>query len=650
MKKVHLLFALLLVLCSNIVCSQNRALYINESFDSLDFPEGWEILSWNSDNWSISNTNQAGGQPNEISMMWLPSLTGITGRLGSPLINLSDHSGTLLLEFQYIVQNIGECVLGVATTSDNGATWNVVYEEDSPQFPTPIEYVSIEIDNSDVGSENFRFCFFFHSDEGGMATKRWLIDNVLLYSSVDYDAQLVSIDGIAEAVQQGRNEVGFTFTNKGEQTIAAIEVSYQFGGVPIITENFIGLSVATGETHSLTFPEKTLLELHEDYELTVTIERINGEPDQELENNTLTMNVHAYAALSEKRVVIDHFTSSTCAPCPAANQEMSEFLNNNPDKAVITKYQMNWPGTGDPYYNADGGLRKTFYNVAGVPKIFFNGYELSTYNFEEWYKYYALKQAPIVEIRGVFNIDQTTINVDFDIAAYEALNDVTVFVAVNEKHTVGNVGNNGETDFYHVMMKMLPNGNGSLANFDQNEVKHFSFEYDLSNTFVEEYDDLEVSVFVQNSQTKEIYNGNYLKESQHVFNLPPTDLSLIKLSSSSFRATWEHSASMDVIGYNVYLNDELVVSNAWLSQYTFEVEESDNIYIVKVAATYPEETESVRIADYIRLDNVGLEQQTQQNKTHVYPNPAKDYVQIKADNNIIKKVGVYNLVGQIVKT
>ena len=34
---------------------------------------------------------------------------------------------------------------------------------------------------------------------------------------------------------------------------------------------------------------------------------------------------------------------------------------------------MNWPGNGDPYYTEEGGTRRFYYGVDGVPMAFLDG-------------------------------------------------------------------------------------------------------------------------------------------------------------------------------------------------------------------------------------------------------------------------------------
>jgi len=39
---------------------------------------------------------------------------------------------------------------------------------------------------------------------------------------------------------------------------------------------------------------------------------------------------------------------------------------------------MNWPGAGDPYYTAEGGVRRDFYGVNAVPDLYCNGGAVAT--------------------------------------------------------------------------------------------------------------------------------------------------------------------------------------------------------------------------------------------------------------------------------
>ena len=72
--------------------------------------------------------------------------------------------------------------------------------------------------------------------------------------------------------------------------------------------------------------------------------------------------------------MLESFTSSTCGPCVAGNVNVSNVLSgfNNSDYSLL-KYQMSWPGSGDPYYTAEGGDRRNYYGVNAVPDFILDG-------------------------------------------------------------------------------------------------------------------------------------------------------------------------------------------------------------------------------------------------------------------------------------
>jgi hypothetical protein len=81
-----------------------------------------------------------------------------------------------------------------------------------------------------------------------------------------------------------------------------------------------------------------------------------------------------------------------------------------------------------------------------------------------------------------------------------------------ERETVNNVRNNGETVFEHVMMKMIPNANGTTVNLIDRVPVTVTDTVDLTGTHVEEWDDLIVAVFVQNFNSREVYQSDYSLE------------------------------------------------------------------------------------------------------------------------------------------
>lgn len=206
------------------------------------------------------------------------------------------------------------------------------------------------------------------------------------------------------------------------------------------------------------------------------------------------------------------FTSSTCGPCAGANPIFDAVIEQNIGSHSVIKYQLNYPGAGDPYYNADVGKRITFYStITGVPALIPNGnngnptspYVMSQ-DFYNLFQGLPTDMQIVVTEAEIDNNNIVSIGLSINVAeAYDA--GLKLCIAINEKTTFGNVGSNGETEFHHVMMKMLPDGNGTtLPALNPGTPYTLSQTYDMDLTFMEDANDLEVVVFVQHNTQKTI--------------------------------------------------------------------------------------------------------------------------------------------------
>ncbi len=153
-----------------------------------DFTGNFTPLCWTTEggtNWQGSNTNEAGGTAPEANFHWDPNTTG-NQKLISPVINTSGYT-SLVLSFKHFLEyNTGGFDIGIATTSDGGATWDTLLSIPPIGNIEPSE-VSQLIDNIDMGSATFQFCFFFEGESSGLYI--WYIDDVLLrepYSETDF--------------------------------------------------------------------------------------------------------------------------------------------------------------------------------------------------------------------------------------------------------------------------------------------------------------------------------------------------------------------------------------------------------------------------------------------------------------------------------
>ncbi|MCL2040787.1 MAG: T9SS type A sorting domain-containing protein [Bacteroidales bacterium] len=255
----------------------------------------------------------------------------------------------------------------------------------------------------------------------------------------------------------------------------------------------------------------------------------------------------------QRKVLVEEFTASTCGPCASVNSWFNPLLVTNADKVVVVKYQMNWPGNGDPYYTAEGGTRRSYYGVSGVPTIFING---TTVNANQSVVQSAIDaaytQPAEATITGNFRVDGDMIYVKTTVTPLVSGSNFMIHCIVDEKETTKNKGGNGEQAFHHVMMKMFPDGGGTLTTITANEPMTLNFSHDMSTTYVEEMDDLEVAVFVQDKPTKAVLNAENLTEN-NTMSLPPTDITATQEEETlDINLSW--TATRGVDGYNIYRN------------------------------------------------------------------------------------------------
>ncbi len=219
----------------------------------------------------------------------------------------------------------------------------------------------------------------------------------------------------------------------------------------------------------------------------------------------------------ERIVLIEKFSSSTCPPCKTFSQNVfSPFLEEagNDDKYTVVNYRMNWPNSGDPYYTDEGGIRKSYYNVSTVPTCYIDANKANTQSFSSFTSTFntAFEESPKAEITSQYQIDGSTladasVSVTVTVIPTEDIANAKLHIAVVEELTTENASTNGETEFHYVMMKMVPDASGTSLSLTADTPETVTDEADLSESNIEEIDDLHVVVWVQETSSKEIINS-----------------------------------------------------------------------------------------------------------------------------------------------
>ena len=640
----YLLLALVL-LSSSMIFAQSRAILLNETFDSSSLPEGWTTSEEGAENWVISETNYAGGNANELSISWWPILTGTT-RVITPAIDLSGIS-EVVVNFKHCLDNqINAYTLGIATSTD-GTNWNTGWSE---SYTTSGQYEVYQIISTpDMGKENVMFCLFY---EGASYTMNgWYFDNFQISTQDNLDLAIISVD-VPKMINYNSHEVSFTVQNLGSETINSIEIKTKdFWNDEDVIHTF-DTEIQSLETKQLTFPAAIYFSPGT-YNLPIEIISVNDENDSDDTNNSLEKEINVGMGYAQKIPMIEHFSSSTCSYCVEANTLMEELTDANPGKYTYTKYPVNFPGTGDPYYFNEVAGRAGYYQVNNAPQLYLDGIllEYSVVSQEDLDASY--NSPSFANIRGAFNIDGNTINITADFMSYIKMEDVRAFISINEKVTTENVGNNGETEFHHIMMKMLDSPIGNEIDIEAGEYQRFEFSYDMTSTNVEDMNDLEVSLWLQNYETMEIYNSHYAYEyTDHCY--PVQNLrSAIVGDCITLHIDWDTPEQGTPVGYNIYVNGELIEENFTDNSYSDvtiagDLYDDKHVHIAEVVAVYENGMTSVA-ATAIIDNNWTNVTETEEANIEIYPNPAKDVVRLSMVNSQQSAVRIYNILGMMIE-
>jgi hypothetical protein len=432
--------------------------------------------------------------------------------------------------------------------------------------------------------------------------------------------------------------------NFGTTQINSLNIDWEVDGT-VHSTFFDGLSVDFGDNYDFTcddlfdFPIGT-------YDLKVTITNVNGGLDDDPSDNELTKTISVISHTVINRPCFEEFTASTCSPCAGFNGQFSPWCDNHVDDITLIKYQMNWPGAGDPYYTDEGGVRKDLYGVTGVPSLFTDGVFTGTPGMvptmDEVNIAYdaAIVDAGLISMVASHTLSGTVMDVTATVLPYATFSNAVVYIVVFEYITTGNTGNNGETQFEHVMMKMIPDANGTSANLADRVPFTVTETIDLDGTFVEEWDDLGVVVFVQDMSTKQVYQSNYSIEDM-------TYATEGRVSSIYIDGEVIPNFDPDVMDYNV----ELPVGTVEMPVITAELIDANGMKVIVPANDFPgtatvdsygqdlatHYTYNVNLSVLTGIGDKSFE------AVQVYPNPTNGKIYLRGtDNTTIK---VYSAIG-----
>jgi hypothetical protein len=613
--------------------------YRREDFSSNQMPpSGWSIDNL-ANQWSINSGNNAGGIAPEGMFSWVSGIS--TSRLISPEIDLSGLDA-ISFQFSHFLDDFSGSgyTLGLATRS-GGGDWNTVWSV-NPTGDIGPETIALEITNDDVGTADFQIAIYIDGNTYNL--DYWYIDDLWLFQPLNLDAGMSAIT--TPAFLGGPTYVEGVIKNFGSSDITSTEISWQIDDGAVTTTTLDGFSIGFGETYDFTCDGMLDLPIGT-YELAVWIETVNGVADDDPDNNMASKTVSVVSHTTAHRPCLEEFTSSTCGPCASFNTSFVPWCNDHGDEITLIKYQMDWPGSGDPYYTEEGGVRRTWYGVTWVPWTNLDG-TYTDNNMGTIQNMFETSQAEpgLIKVIGSNTSvegESTVMDIEVTLLPFAAFDDVLVHIVVFEYLTTQNASTNGETEFEHVMMKMVPDANGTVVDLSDRVPYTIMESVDLAGTNVEEWDDLGVAIIVQDQSTKYIWQSDYTHEdAMFATDATLTDLTVDGVTIEGF--------SPDVYEYTVTLPQgttdipvvEGVVSDENATKIVVPAYELPGSATVDVFA----EDLSTHNNYTVNFDlSVGFGDQTIK-AVNVFPNPSTGQVSITGVDHV--QVTVINTTGAVV--
>ena len=226
----------------------------------------------------------------------------------------------------------------------------------------------------------------------------------------------------------------------------------------------------------------------------------------------------------DKKSLVERFTNASCGPCAILNVWYNPLTQGWVNSGNISHIVYNtwWPGAGDPMYllnQSDNTARTNYYGCNYVPWIDVNGTHISEAQgaLTTAVTNGNAQFAPfnIVISQGVIsnNLIEIGVKIIRDPTDVTTFGNVKLRVALTEKTVAfpSPPGGNGESVFYSVCRKMMPDAVGSTFTIPApGDSTLISVQYVPTTAFLQAVimDSLRVVAFIQDDNNGMIYQSN----------------------------------------------------------------------------------------------------------------------------------------------
>jgi hypothetical protein len=287
-----------------------------------------------------------------------------------------------------------------------------------------------------------------------------------------------------------------------------------------------------------------------------------GSDGSAIDNNGIAFD-DIWIGENKKTVLVEHFTNTVETECEEADFILNNLVNSSND-VIDIRYHTSFP-EGDPFYlhnPAASSAREVYYGLSSVPYSMMDGGFTSAHKFD--YELKTIEKAVIdtqTLKEPLFDLQLSTDNTGSSVniqCALTALSDIpqswiTLYIVVIEREITQITEENEEKIYQSVVKKMLPNPAGTSYYKSWSAGEHADVNYSWTFTNVFDAEEVRVVAFVQNEDTREIYQTTIDKRDY----LPPTSDNGIYLDQPLKIIVFPNPASgITYVKFNQPVNDK----------------------------------------------------------------------------------------------
>ena len=402
--------------------------------------------------------------------------------------------------------------------------------------------------------------------------------------------------------------IDVTIENTGIDTICSAEIAMSIDGSAPIISVASNLNISTTETGTFNIANSWNPSAKGSYEIKTWIKTINNLADQNNLNDTIDKSVTVYGNENKRFSLIESFTSCTSPTSQTSNSNIETLVSNNLGNVTSLKYQMNSPGTGDPYFTSESLSRDQYYSVQAVNSVLVDGkMQMYSQQLNQDSINKRLEKVAFIKLDATFWIAGKIAYITADVNPLETFNgqNYVLHAAIFENITSQNAKSSGEVEFFNVMKKMVPNANGTfLGGLNKaNSVTHnlnyqFKGNYRLptnannqvdhsSEHSVEQFSDLGVVVWIQDNDTEEILQSAY---AVNTIGINENELSSFRLFPNPAKEQvtlgfFENIKTAEIAIYSIDGREVLKVIENKISNNSVEINTSEltpGLYVIQV--------------------------------------------------------------------